>query len=253
MYRQAAEAVVGRRISNVAAPDAYFIKGGPSPDDLIAALMGRIITGTGRIGKLLLIGLDDEDNALGLRFGMTGRIIVDEIAAIEKLQYSSGRDDPAWNRFALVFEGGGRLRINDPRRLGGVELAPDVSVLGVDLFKATPAVVRDRIAISSVALKARLLDQKAIAGIGNLLGDEILWRAGLDPARPSNSLTSPETSKLSRHIRSVAAEMLTKGGSHMGRLQPARERGGQCPKDQAPLLRRTLGGRTSFSCPVHQV
>ncbi len=254
MYRRSAESVVGRIIQRVVAPDAYYIKGGLSPAQLTEVLVGRTVTGTDRIGKLLLLELDHERHALGLRFGMSGRIVVDEDAVIETLQYSSGRDDPAWDRFALHFSApGGTLRINDPRRLGGVELAPDVTRLGIDLFRATPAVVRDRVVPSSVTLKARLLDQGAIAGIGNLLADEILWRAGLDPARPANSLTSAETARLSRLIRSVASQMLAKGGSHKGRLQPARERGGRCPKDQTPLERRTIAGRTSYSCPLHQV
>ncbi|NNF54604.1 MAG: formamidopyrimidine-DNA glycosylase [Acidimicrobiales bacterium] len=254
MYRRSAEAVLGRVVQRVDAPDAYYIKGGVSPAQLAEVLVGRTVTGTERIGKLLLLDLDHERHALGLRFGMSGRIVVDENAVIETLQYSSGRDDPAWDRFALHFESpGGTLRINDPRRLGGVELAPDVTKLGVDLFQATPAAVRDHVVSSSVALKARLLDQRSIAGIGNLLADEILWRAGLDPARPANSLTVAETERLSRHIRSVARQMLAKGGSHMGRLQPARERRGRCPRDQTELERRTIGGRTSYSCPLHQV
>lgn len=254
MYRRSAEAVVGRVIRSVVAPDAYYIKGGLAPAQLTEVLVGRAVTGTDRIGKLLLFDLDGERHALGLRFGMSGRIVVDEDAVIETLQYSSGRDDPAWDRFALHFGApGGTLRINDPRRLGGVELGPDVSNLGVDLFQATPAVVRNRVVSSSIALKARLLDQATIAGIGNLLADEILWRAGLDPARPANSITAAETARLSRQIRSVSRQMLARGGSHMGRLQPARERGGRCPKDQTPLQRRTIAGRTSYSCPLHQV
>jgi formamidopyrimidine-DNA glycosylase len=125
--------------------------------------------------------------------------------------------------------------------------------LGVDLFDATPAVIRDRIAVSSSPLKARLLDQAAIAGVGNLIADETLWRAGLDPARPARSLTPTEVRRLSRHLRAVAVELLAAGGSHTGRLQPARVPGGLCPRDGCALVRRTIGGRTSYSCPKHQV
>ncbi len=231
----------------------FFVKGGASPADLGSALEGRSVTDVGRIGKLLLLDLDGERGALGLRFGMTGRLVVDDRAAIDKLEYSSDRDDRSWDRFSIDFAEGGRLRINDPRRLGGVELAPDLTRLGVDLFQATPARLRKALGSSTVALKSRLLDQKRVAGVGNLIADETLWKAGLDPARPAGSLTPAELDRLSSTLRRTARLMLIEGGSHTGRLQSARIRGGTCPRDGATLLRRTIGGRTSYSCPVHQV
>jgi formamidopyrimidine-DNA glycosylase len=103
-----------------------------------------------------------------------------------------------------------------------------------------------------VALKARLMDQGRVAGLGNLLTDEILWRAGLDPARPAGSLDEVELRRLHRTIRTVWNELLAKGGSHLGRLQASRIPGGTCPRDGEPLQRRTIGGRTSYSCPRHQ-
>ena len=253
IYRLAANAVIGRRIESVHAPDTYFIKGGASPGDVRTALEGRRVTDTDRIGKLLLLELDGEPAALGLRFGMTGRLVVDDHPVIDKLEYSSDRDEPAWDRFALTFARGGQLRVNDPRRLGGVELGPDLSKLGVDLFDATPARLETALGNSSVALKARILDQKRIAGIGNLIADETLWRAGLDPARPANSLSETELRRLSTTLRRTANKLLAAGGSHLGTLQPARVRGGVCPRDGTPLQRRTIGGRTSYSCPLHQV
>ena len=76
--------------------------------------------------------VDTDGPVLGLRYGMTGRILVDDTAPIAALEYSSDRDDPAWDRFGLDFAGGGSLVIRDPRRLGGVELDPDESKLGPD-------------------------------------------------------------------------------------------------------------------------
>ena len=253
LYRLAALSVVGRTIGSVHTPDASFVKGGASPAEVQGALLGRTVTGTNRIGKLLLLELGDEPDVFGLRFGMTGRLIVDDHAAIDKLEYSSNRDDPSWDRFALGFVNGGSLRVNDPRRLGGIELDPDLSTLGIDLFDASPARLRRALGTSTVALKARLLDQKHIAGVGNLIADEALWRAGLDPARPAGSLSQKEINRLSTTLRRTAKALLAAGGSHMGSLQPARVRGGLCPRDGAPLERRTIGGRTSYSCPVHQV
>jgi formamidopyrimidine-DNA glycosylase len=208
------------------------------------------VTATRRIGKLLLV--DTTGPTLGLRFGMTGRLVVDGRAPIEKLEYSSHRDDPAWVRFALRFDRMGDLRMVDPRRLGGVELEPDESGLGIDALTVRPAQLRHLLARSRAPVKAWLLDQSHLAGVGNLLADEALWRAGIDPARPAASLDEGEVRRLHRHLRTTITTLTDRGGSHTGDLHVARVRGATCPRDGAPLLRRTIGGRTTYSCPRHQ-
>ncbi len=251
-YRRHADEVVGERIARVEAPDEWFLKRGTTAPELSAALVGATIEGARRRGKLLVLDLSS-GHRLGLRFGMTGRLIVGDEAAIEYLEYSSQRDDPAWDRFTLVFESGHDLRIRDPRRLGGVELDPDEDELGPDVFSITPSQLRARVLVGSVPLKARLLDQGRVAGIGNLIADEVLWRAGLDPARRADSLDTNDVRRLTRHLRRVLDDFLADGGSHTGKLQPSRVRGGHCPRDGEELLRREIGGRTTFSCPRHQV
>ncbi|HYF46660.1 MAG TPA: DNA-formamidopyrimidine glycosylase family protein, partial [Acidimicrobiales bacterium] len=213
----------------------------------------RTLTGARRRGKLLLLDTDGgEGPVLGLRFGMTGRLIVDTGATVDDLIYSSNRDVPAWDRFALDFEGGGDLRIRDPRRLGGVLLDPDEERLGPDAMSITLPQLRTALGQSTAPLKARLMDQARVAGLGNLLTDEILWRAGLDPAREVRSLDDDEVRRLHRQIRASLDRLWKRGGSHTGDLQESRQRGGVCPKDGTPLLRRTIGGRTTYSCPLHQ-
>ena len=103
-----------------------------------------------------------------------------------------------------------------------------------------------------MALKARLLDQRRVAGLGNLLVDEALWRAGLSPLREARSLDAPESARLHRNIRRTLAVLGERGGSHTGDLQPARVRGGCCPRDGTPLRREQVGGRTTYWCPEHQ-
>jgi formamidopyrimidine-DNA glycosylase len=252
LYRRTAERAVGRRIIEVEAPDAWFLKRGLTAPVLVDALVGRQLTAARRRGKLLLLDTSDGGPVLGLRFGMTGRLVVDGRQGIEELEYGSARDLAAWDRFVLGFAGGGQLRLNDPRRLGGVELDPDEAMLGVDAFAIRPRELAAALARSTAPLKARLMDQGRIAGIGNLLADEILWRAGLDPARPAGSLDDAERGRLLRALRAVLAELLAAGGSHLGRLQVARQPGGLCPRDGTPLERRTIGGRTTYSCPRHQ-
>ena len=251
IYRRQAESVVGRAISEVDAPDAWFLKGDVLAEEVAAAAVDATVLAARRRGKLLVLDLST-GHRLGLRFGMTGRLIVDNEAAIVYLEYSSQRNDPAWDRFGLTFHDGTGLVIRDPRRLGGVELDPDENRMGADVFSITPSQLNDRVLVGSVALKARLLDQGRIAGVGNLIADETLWRAGIDPARPADSLDRNAKRRLHRHLRSVVEEFLANGGSHTGRLQESRVRGGRCPRDGAELDRRTIGGRTTYSCPDHQ-
>lgn len=217
---------------------------------MAAALTGRRLEGARRIGKLLLV--DTDGPTLGLRFGMTGRLLVDGVPGVEELRYASVRDVPAWDRFVLAFAEGGELRMRDPRRLGGVALDPDEGALGFDAASVRPAQLQAVLAGSAAPLKARLMDQARLAGVGNLMADEVLYRAGLDPARPAGSLDPGEVRRLHRHLRGTVDDLLRRGGSHLGDLIPARGPGGMCPRDGTLLVRRTVGGRTTWSCPRHQ-
>lgn len=249
-YRKLADKAVGRTVAAVDAPDAWFLKRGIDATALQHALEGQTFTSTRRVGKLLL--MDTDGPTLGLRFGMTGRLLLDEAIGVIELQYSSHRLLEGWDRFTVHFTDGGSLRINDPRRLGGVELDPDESRLGPDAASITYRELVEALDTSVAPLKARLMDQARVAGLGNLLTDETLWRAGLDPGRPAGSLSTAERRRLHRHVRSTVALLEARGGSHTGDLQAARVRGGRCPRDGAELARRTVGGRTTYSCPVHQ-
>lgn len=249
-YRRAAAAVVGRTVAAVHAPDGWFAKRGATPEALAAELTGARITAARRIGKLLV--LDTDGPRVGLRFGMTGRIVVDGSAPIEALIYSSDGDDPGWDRFGLRFAGGGALVVRDPRRLGGVELDPDESRLGPDAAAVTVDQLREGLARTAVPLKARLLDQSRLAGLGNLLADESLWRAGLAPTRSAGALDPGELAGLHAAIGRTLTVLGRRGGSHTGDLQPARVRGGHCPRDGEELRRDQVGGRTTYWCPLHQ-
>ena len=252
IYRRTAAASLGRRIVAVDASDAWLLKGGADAEMVVDALVGRSFVTDRRRGKLLLLDTSDGGPTLGLRFGMTGVLELDGVASIDGLEYSSHRRDPAWVRFSIHFEGGGALRLRDPRRLGGVELDPDEERLGPDAADVTAAQLRAILDGSNVPLKARLMDQARLAGLGNLLTDEVLWRAGFDPARAAGSLDQDQVAALRRTMRSTLRVLGRRGGSHTGDLQQSRHRGGTCPADGALLLRRTIGGRTTYSCPVHQ-
>jgi formamidopyrimidine-DNA glycosylase len=251
-YRQLAELALERKIAEVIAPDAWWLKGGLSAGVLSDALLGLHFLAARRTGKRLMLDTSRDGPVLGLKFGMTGRLIVDGKLGIEKLEYSSNKEVEGWDRIVVRFADGGDLRVRDPRRLGGAELDPAEGKLGPDAVGLNLAGLRAVLGASRIALKARLMDQSKIAGLGNLLVDEALFQAGLDPARPAGGLDEEELKRLHKAIKKTLTNLTKRGGSHTGALQPARHRDGLCPIDGAPLLRRTIGGRTTYSCPVHQ-
>jgi formamidopyrimidine-DNA glycosylase len=257
-YRRHAADVVGCTIAGADAPDAWFVKGS-APEEVVAAVTGLQVAAARRRGKLLVLDLVEPVDTggaprvrLGLRFGMTGRLVVDGASSIDRLEYSSGRDEPRWDRFTVRFTDGRDLRLRDPRRLGGVILDPDEERLGVDALAATRDDLVAALATSTTPLKVRLMDQSRLAGIGNLLADEILWRAGLDPIRPAGGLDEVEVDGLHDAIVEVLADLMARGGSHTGDLRQAAALDGLCPRDGTPLVRRRVGGRTTVSCPGHQ-
>jgi formamidopyrimidine-DNA glycosylase len=251
-YRRLAARALGRRVAEVVAPDAWYLRGGLDAGALADALVGRRFIDARRVGKLLLLDTDKEGPVLGLRFGMSGRLLVDGTAGVDELLYSSNADLERWDRFGVRFTDGGDMRIRDPRRLGGVELAPAEERLGPDALTLTAEDLVQALGRSQAPLTARLLDQARLAGVGNLAADEILWRAGLDPGRPAGTLSAKEVARLHEHLVGTLQDLIAQGGSHTGDLQSQRQAGGTCPRDGIPLVRRTVGGRTTWSCPKHQ-
>jgi formamidopyrimidine-DNA glycosylase len=216
-----------------------------------AAVPGRCIVGLDRRGKVLVVATDGP--SIGLHFGMTGRLLVDDAAvAIDRLAYGSLDDHERWDRWVVALDDGSRLRLHDPRRLGRVWLEPDVTVLGPDVLALTRRQLAAALAGRRAPVKAVLLDQAALAGLGNMLADEVLWWAALDPHRPARDVDEAEVAALQHAIRRRLPVMLRRGGSHTGTLDPHLRAGGVCPRDGAELRRDVVGGRTTVWCPQHQ-
>jgi formamidopyrimidine-DNA glycosylase len=243
---------LGREIAGVETPDTWYLKRGVTSAALRAALPGRRFTAARRRGKQLLLDTDRGGPTLGLHLGMSGRVLIDDQEAGDPLVYGSNLENPAWHRFTIRFADGGWLALRDPRRLGGVELDPDEDRFGPDMFEITQAELDRVLTRSRAPVKAVLMDQSRVAGLGNLLTDEVLWRAGIDPARPARGLDRNDRRRLHRAIGRTAQLTLDRGGAHTGDHMPQRFAGGVCPKDGTPLVRRTVAGRTTFSCPKHQ-
>ncbi len=248
-YRRAALPLVGATIERVVVRDQRFVRPAGGGTRLRRVLRGATITGADRIGKLLV--LRTTGASLGLRFGMTGVLVVEGTDTLDELVYGPSRRDPAWVRLVLVTSVGD-LAVRDPRLLGSAELDPDTSRLGPDALTLTRSQLADALAGSRAPLKARLMDQQRLAGIGNLLADEMLWRSSLHPQRPAGSLSAVEVRRLHRHLRATLDDLLDAGGSHLGRMTAERHPGGHCPRDGTPLRRATVGGRTTWWCPAHQ-
>jgi formamidopyrimidine-DNA glycosylase len=228
------ESVLHRRIADVDDRDSYVCRP-HSPGEIAAGLVGHEVASVHRRGKFLWAETEDGPT-LGLHLGMAGRIVVDP------------EDTSRWDRFTLEFADGGRLVLRDKRRLGRAVLNPNFTHVGPDAAEVSRDDFRRLIGAGRTPVKAKLLDQSAISGIGNLLADEALWHARIAPGRPVSDLSTEDLDRLRREVRSVVRSAIRKGGAHTGRFNPARVAGGVCPRDGHALSRARIGGRTTYWC-----
>ncbi len=192
---ESARAVIERKalwrpIVDVDDSDSYVSRPHP-PGEIRHALLGGEFIGAMRRGKSIWCptGASTDDVTLGIHLGMSGKIVIADAngAEVDGGDYWEGRRQPGdyrWARFTVTFADGGRLMLVDPRRPGRIRLNPPIEQLGPDAQVITPAEFRAVLSAGgSAPVKARIMDQHRIAGIGNLLADEILWRARIHPAR----------------------------------------------------------------------
>jgi formamidopyrimidine-DNA glycosylase len=237
--RQTLEQVLGRTVASVDDRDTYVCRPHP-PGEIAAALAGHTLHSAHRRGKFLWIDTEDGPT-LGLHLGMAGRIAVED----------PPDEHPRWDRFTISFTDGSRVALRDKRRLGRAMLNPDFSRLGPDAGEIGRDEFRARVGAGRTAIKARLLDQHALAGVGNLLADETLWQARISPLRSTASLSEHELDLLRRELRRAIRSAIRRGGVHTGEFIPARKQG-SCPRDGHALARSRVGGRTTLWCPVCQ-
>ncbi|WP_320669718.1 Fpg/Nei family DNA glycosylase [Patulibacter defluvii] len=272
----------GRTVVDVEDADEWVCRPHP-PGEIAAAVTGRRITGVGRIGKSLWLDLDD-GHRLGLHLGMAGRLVAmapegvgpdhepgvppaelpetagEPLTASERTSWSmpvrSGvrelPGDGSWTRFALDLDDGARLLLFDKRRLARVRLDPDLSTLGPDALTVDAESFAERVGRGAAPLKARLMDQSVIAGVGNLLCDEVLWQAAQSPLRPAGELSRDELDELHEILIAGTREAIARGGVHLGDVIPYRRKGEHCPRCGAAMVRGTVGGRTTWWCSREQ-
>lgn len=282
--RGLAPILVGARIQRVELrrPDLRF----PFPDNFAKRLEGREILGLKRRAKYLIASLDD-GAALIAHLGMSGafRIETTQQAAADPIGLFAlpHSKNPAHDHVVLHLEGA-RVIYNDPRRFGfmtlakeaELELHPFFAELGVEpLSNHFDAELLARLFEGKrTSLKATLLDQKLIAGLGNIYVCEALHRSGLSPMRPADDLVKTDGSptknaeRLTRAIRDVLEEAVAAGGSS---LRDHRQTDGSLGyfqhqfrvygrEDEAcatrlcggKIIRQTQNGRSTFFCPKCQ-
>jgi len=233
------ELALGRRIAAVDDSDTYVCRP-HAPGEIGAALEGRELTSANRRGKAMWCDTDGGP-VLGLHLGMAGRVVIDDRP-----------DEHGWDRFTLLFEDGGRLALRDKRRLGRAVLDPDLGGVGPDAATISREDFRARVGRGGAPIKARIMDQAVVSGVGNLLADESLWRARLSPLRPACELDVEDLDQLRREVRAATRAALRNGGVHTGEVIPFRRAGAHCPRCGAGMVRGTVGGRTTWWCPREQ-
>jgi len=264
--RVLADGALHRRIVDVDDHDDYVIRP-HAPGELRPALIGRCFTAALRRGKSMWLttsGSDDNGGPdLGMHLGMSGIVVVAAPGGPGDLVGGDYRRDRErfvergkYQRFAVTFADGGGVRLLDPRRLSRVRLDPDIEALGPDALGLSPAAFRIALTagrrVSTAPVKARLLDQSVIAGVGNLLADEALWRAKINPARPVDALRRSDVDRLGRSLQGALTDAIDHGGVHTGTVIAFRRAGERCPRCGGPMVSGTVGGRTTWWCAREQ-
>jgi formamidopyrimidine-DNA glycosylase len=237
-YRRTAERAAGRRIERVDVIDRTLLRGGRA-----SVVEGERFGEFSRQGKWLFAPAGDAE--VLMHFGMTGRLDWER----------RGTDRHVHDRIVFVCRGG-ELRYRNMRKFGGVwisrsgrervtgPLGPDATEVGLERF-------RELLAPRRGSLKAALMDQRLIAGLGNLMVDEIAWRGRVDPQTPVPRLSARRVERLWGAMDEVVRESLPTGRVPPveGWLTGARDdRGAHCPRCGARLRRATVAGRTTVWC-----
>ncbi|OSQ36952.1 bifunctional DNA-formamidopyrimidine glycosylase/DNA-(apurinic or apyrimidinic site) lyase [Thalassospira mesophila] len=241
----------------------------PFPDDFVARLTGRRINQLTRRAKYVVAYLDD-GQVLLIHLGMSGRMTVIEPAAGDGMLPDAGKHD----HVDFVMETGVLVRFNDPRRFGLMALShvddlatlPMLAGIGPEPLgnQFNAQMLAEALAKRKSPIKTTLLDQRLVAGLGNIYVCEALFRARIAPARAANSLSAAETDLLYREIRDVLEDAIKAGGSSLRDHRQANgelgyfqhnfriygREGEPCitPECDATVGRLVQGGRSTFYC-----
>lgn len=268
--RQLRMLVVGKRIADF--QSFWHRVTEPMPAELFAArLAGRRIGGVGRRGKFVVLELDDGD-AVIVSLRMTGRLLFHEERSTADV----------YTRATLLFEDGSVLDFADTRKFGRMAIVDLTELAGEPARGGARMPLHRSLGIEPLsrrftvpwlaqllrrrpkaAIKPLLLDQRAIAGIGNIYAIEALWRARIHPQRPAGSLIPAEVARLHEAVRWVLRKGIRFGGASRRDYRDARgaqgrmqrefnvyDRSGEpCPRCGRAIVRTVVGARGTYHCP----
>ncbi|MET0276006.1 MAG: bifunctional DNA-formamidopyrimidine glycosylase/DNA-(apurinic or apyrimidinic site) lyase [Acidimicrobiia bacterium] len=262
--------IVGKKVKDVEVDGMRSVRRHHNRKQFAQKLVGKKFTAVQRRGKYLLAKLDDGD-VLVIHLGMSGQL----------LRAKTARDATAKHTHVVItFTQGGQLRFVDPRTFGEMfvtefdtvaDEVPELAHLGIDPLETAMSWEHfgNLLAERHAKLKPLLMDQKFMAGIGNIYSDEILWGAGLRWDRMSDSLTAQEVRRLYRSMMEILQDAVKYRGSSLadeqyvdlfgkpGEYQHhhnvyARE-GEACPRCRHTIVREKVSGRSAFYCTECQV
>lgn len=255
----------GRTVKGVTIRWPHIIAA-PPLDEFMRNIIGQRFTTFGRRGKYMLLGLAGGDTLI-VHLRMTGRVLIYEQAVMPDKH----------THVVLDLVDGGQIHYQDSRKFGRLWLVADpasvLHKLGEEPLAATFGAdyLATKVAGRSASIKALLLDQSVVAGVGNIYADESLFLAGIHPARPGNTLSRHEVEKLYKAIQTVLARAIEQHGSSLGRssIQNYARPGGEAGEFQeehsvfqrtgepcvccgAPIQRMVITQRSTHFCPACQ-
>jgi len=260
------EAMAGRRLSKVRVTHPRTARHNSGPGEVEERLEGRRVTRVGRRGKFLASALDDGQTMLA-HLGMSGRFSIGD----------PDDPEPVHTHFRARLDSGVEVRFIDPRTFGFVAVVDDEELktsgfarLGPDAWAETPILDDLRAALSrrTAPIKALLLDQVVVAGLGNIYADEALHQARIHPLRPGRDISDSELESLLAAIGAVLDSAIDNGGTslddlayllpdgrageNLDRLAVYGRADLPCPRCGTPIQRIVIRARSSHFCPSCQ-
>lgn len=233
----------------------------------IGRVQGQTLTKLTRRAKFLDAALGSGDRLL-MHLGMSGRFSINQADALGEFAHTHNTN-PKHDHVEFVMSSGAQVVFNDPRRFGFMELIAPGEPSRLDTLGPEPLsnafnapALRAAVKGKKSKIKAALLDQHVVAGLGNIYVCEALFRAHISPRRAAGRLNVKETESLTRHIKQVITDAIEAGGSTLkdfagadGDLDYFQHRfdvygreGDPCAKCEAPIKRIMQSGRSTFFC-----
>jgi len=270
--------IIGRTVKTVTSDTVRSFPN--NPNDVKTFLVSSKIVGVRRRAKVLLIDLST-NYTLVIHLKMTGQLVFIDNSS----RFGAGHPNDSLvnslpdksTRVIIEFIDGSHLYFNDQRKFGWVKLIPTLEVPNIDFMKKvgpepleadfTAKQFTDRFKRHPrTTIKAALLDQSVIAGVGNIYADESLWGAKIHPSRLVNTITDTEFKKLYTEVRAVMNLSIEKGGStnrnyvnaegkkgsYMDFARVFRREGLECPRCGAEIIKIRVAGRGTHICPFCQ-